>query len=162
MVRQAVQDDAKQIAVIHVRGWQTAYADHIPDDYLSNLRVEDREKDWRSWLTRDHYHVLVSKEAGKVVGYLSYSLRNDPAELTGLYVDPDRKYQGIGSKLMRQFEAETENQERRLWVLSGNDPAIAFYKKFGYIETGETKDSKFGGVSVTEIRMEKLSDHNPP
>ena len=161
MVRQATEADARQIAGIHVRGWQIAYVDHMPEGFLKGLRVEDRERDWRSWLSLDHFHALVSEEEGEVVGYLSYSLRNDPVELTGLYIDPDRKRQGIGSRLMRQFEEETKNQKRRLWVLSGNDSAIAFYRKFGYKESGETKESEIEGMKVREIRMEKLPDHSP-
>ncbi len=161
MVRQAVENDAKQIASIHVRGWQTAYAGHMPEDYLRKLRVEDRERDWRSWLSLDHFRAMVAEEAGEIVGYLSYSLRNDPIELTGLYVDPDRKRQGIGSELMKQFEAETGNQRKRLWVLSGNEPTIAFYRKHGYTESGEGKDLRIGSTCVTQIPMEKLPDADP-
>src|SRR5882672_8389445 len=41
-VRLAEPDDAIAVARVHVRSWQVAYRTLLPDDYLNQLRPEDR------------------------------------------------------------------------------------------------------------------------
>ncbi len=163
MIRSAIDSDAMQIARIHVRGWQTAYADQMPREFLDSLTVSARTKDWLKWLKAEHFRALVYFEEAVILGYAAYSVKTECAELLGLYVDPDHKRRGIGSRLMTQFEEETTNKSRRgLWVLSENDPAIIFYRIFGYQESGETREADVGGVCVRETRMEKLENHIGP
>jgi hypothetical protein len=42
LLRPADPDDAMAVAHVHVRSWQAAYKTLLPDDYLSQLRPEDR------------------------------------------------------------------------------------------------------------------------
>ena len=41
-IREAEPKDARAIAEIHVRSWQAAYRGQLADDYLDELKVEDR------------------------------------------------------------------------------------------------------------------------
>lgn len=42
IIREAVFDDAAQIATVHIETWQTAYQGQIPDSYLNSLDVATR------------------------------------------------------------------------------------------------------------------------
>ncbi|WP_430787700.1 hypothetical protein [Actinoplanes sp. G11-F43] len=50
-IRPATPADAADLAVVHVRTWQAAYAGHVPRDYLDSLEPAQREPGWRRWLT---------------------------------------------------------------------------------------------------------------
>jgi hypothetical protein len=43
-LRRAEPTDAIAVARVHVRSWQAAYRKLMPDDYLDQLRPEDRAK----------------------------------------------------------------------------------------------------------------------
>jgi len=43
-LRRAEPPDAIALARVHVRSWQAAYRKLMPDDYLDQLRPEDRAK----------------------------------------------------------------------------------------------------------------------
>lgn len=156
VIRHATDADCERIAQIHVRGWQTTYAGHMPDDYLASLSVAERAEGWRKWLSADHFAAIVYLEENEILGYAAWSTRSEAAELVGLYIDPDHKRRGIGSRLMTQFESETDDRAgRALWILSGNEPARSFYLSFGYRESGETREADVGGVIVHETRLKK-------
>jgi hypothetical protein len=42
LLRPAEPEDAIAVARVHVRSWQAAYRTLFPDDYLDQLRPEDR------------------------------------------------------------------------------------------------------------------------
>ena len=42
LIRPAKSDDALEVARVHVRSWQAAYRGLLPDDYLDDLRAEER------------------------------------------------------------------------------------------------------------------------
>ena len=47
-IRKAVNEDAKQIAVVHVDSWRTTYTGIVADAYLESLTYESKEKMWRT------------------------------------------------------------------------------------------------------------------
>lgn len=54
-IRQAEISDAEEIAVVHVRSWQTAYPGMIPQDYLDALDPALRAVTWRENLAADRW-----------------------------------------------------------------------------------------------------------
>jgi hypothetical protein len=44
IIRDAELRDARGIAEVHVRSWQTAYAGIVPDEDLAQLSVDEREQ----------------------------------------------------------------------------------------------------------------------
>lgn len=67
-----------------------------------------------------------------------------------LGVDPLHQRQGIGARLLAECEAHLTRPTLRLMVRAGNAPAIALYKKFGYVyirsEAGYYGDGEAGLV----------------
>ena len=46
IIRDAELRDARGIAEVHVRSWQTAYAGIVPDEDLAQLSVDERGQFW--------------------------------------------------------------------------------------------------------------------
>jgi ribosomal protein S18 acetylase RimI-like enzyme len=90
---------------------------------------------------------LLAEEGGQVVGFgvgvleptseiqvMESSVRR-PGRLTELYVDPARRSQGIGARLLREMETWFRAQgcdSVRIEVFAPNQRARAFYRREGY------------------------------
>jgi hypothetical protein len=67
LLRPAEPDDALAVARVHVRSWQAAYRTLIPDDYLDQLRPEDRAQRYNfSSLNPLQPWTIVAAEAGTI------------------------------------------------------------------------------------------------
>ena len=68
-LRPAEPDDAMAVARVHVRSWQVAYRTLLPDDYLDQLRSEDRAKTY-DFANLDPLkpRTIVAADAGVVLG----------------------------------------------------------------------------------------------
>lgn len=69
LLRRAEPDDAIAVARVHVRSWQAAYRTLLPDDYLDQLRPEDRAQkyDFAS-LDPQKPGTIVAVEEGMIYG----------------------------------------------------------------------------------------------
>lgn len=50
-VRNAVREEAAQIAKIHVDSWQVAYKGLMPQSYIEQFTIERRERMWTRVIT---------------------------------------------------------------------------------------------------------------
>ena len=50
-VRPATAADARGIATVRVRAWQSGYRGLIPDDYLDHMSIEENEKRSSNWFS---------------------------------------------------------------------------------------------------------------
>ncbi|MCU1592119.1 MAG: family N-acetyltransferase [Frankiales bacterium] len=147
MVRDARPADARRFEEIRVAGWKAAYSGMVDDDFLASYAVEDervvqRER-WLADLPAGHV-MLVAEAAGGVVGgaILTPSRDDDApdaAELLALYIDPARRFSGVGSGLLTAGFARMPQLLQTLWVLEGNSPARRFYERHGFVPDGGHK-----------------------
>jgi ribosomal protein S18 acetylase RimI-like enzyme len=75
--------------------------------------------------------------------------RRPPATLIVLrsWVEPAFRRRGIGSRLMDAVETwalDWGATDSRLWVSHDNEPAIAFYRRLGYVVIGARPDAEAG------------------
>ncbi|PXY25209.1 hypothetical protein BAY59_24660 [Prauserella coralliicola] len=166
-LRDATQADAHAIARVLVRSWRAAYRGLLPDDVLAGLSVPDREEFWSDVLTSrpPHTRVVVATTAGAVVGFaatgppLVPADRADPTlgDLYALYLSPDVWRRGIGTRLHAAALDRLRScgfAHAGLWVLSGNERALRFYHRHGWIDTGRTQlDRGPGGAELHERRL---------
>ena len=165
-VREAEDADVPGIAVIHVRSWQAAYRDVLPDELLDGLSVSEREGSWRALLDEDEerWLTLVAGRSGSdLVGFCSVATpsRDEDvdsltAEVGALYVDPDHWRQGAGRALLAASLEELGRRRFRdviLWVLPENHAALAFYERFCFeVEEGVEKREERSGRPVIRLR----------
>jgi ribosomal protein S18 acetylase RimI-like enzyme len=82
-------------------------------------------------------YFLVAHHGPKLVGFLEYDEEGGERELHRLYVDPAQKRNGIGSALLRALHERLPFDGRyRVTVSAENTPALRFYERHGFHETG--------------------------
>jgi len=162
LLRPAEPEDAMAVARVHVRSWQAAYQSLLPDDYLDQLRPEDRAGKY------DFTHVdphkpwtIVAAEEGLIHGFATTAPSREPTdygELYALYVDPEHWGRGIGTALVSAARIRLSKLGFRnalLWVLAGNVRADRFYRIDGWLPDGQRRTDAMWGVTVDEIRYER-------
>jgi GNAT superfamily N-acetyltransferase len=162
-VRLAAAGDAPALGLVHVRAWQAAYRGQMPDDYLDELRPEERAAGWERGLRRDRARdpVLVAERDGRVVGFAVLRAAEDPegaGELAAINVDPDHWGTGAGRALLAAAHAELARlgyREAVLWVLPGNRRARRFYEAAGWVADGAERTDEVFGVMVPEVRYRR-------
>jgi len=152
------------VARVHVRSWQVAYRNLIPDAYLDQLRPEERAQRYTfgspdptiPW-------TLVAEEAGAILGFATTSPTHDVdlpgyGELCGFYVDPDRWGIGIGRALISAARARLLDlgfRQAALWVLAGNVRAECFYRSDGWAPDGQHRTDETRGFRIDELRYQR-------
>lgn len=147
IIRVATASDVSGIANLHTESWRIAYRGLMRDDYLDKEIYAEREAVWRDRFQRlpVNQYIVVAEEKGELIGF-ACTYGNDDARwgalLDNLHAAPDRKRQGIGTKLMAataEWCLKTyPTQGLYLWVLEQNIPARRFYERVGgiHVESG--------------------------
>jgi GNAT superfamily N-acetyltransferase len=164
-LRPAQADDAMAVARVHVRSWQVAYRRLLPDEYLDQLRPEDRAKTY-DFANLDPLkpRTVVAAEEGVILGFATTMPSRDAdlpehGELCALYVDPNKWGQGIGAALIAAARANLlalGYRKALLWVLVGNARAERFYRFDQWVADGcRRTDSGWRGIVVNEVRYQR-------
>jgi RimJ/RimL family protein N-acetyltransferase len=165
-VRNANLDDCHAIAAIHVRAWQVVYRGHMPDEFLDHLDIDERTEMWRKLSAKAGRVLVVMDEmTGPICGFCDLIASRDAdaktttAEISAIYVSPDKWGQGIGQELLSAAVARARENgfsELTLWVLDANQRARRFYEKFGFALDGSTKEDDRGdGFVIRDVRYRK-------
>lgn len=99
-------------------------------------RNENRKNDYKE------NGFIVAELNNQVVGFCRYidsnkftrEISDIDCELLALYVKPNLKYNGIGTKLFQFVKNDFKSKHKRkmiLWCLKDNDPSKKFYFKMG-------------------------------
>ncbi|MEX1038834.1 MAG: GNAT family N-acetyltransferase [Acidimicrobiia bacterium] len=164
IIRSAQRGDVSTIAAINVRGWQAAFRDIIPDNFLDRMDSEERRSFvGRMIRTGDPYHVAVAEDAGEVVGYvmlgppISEDLESSGIhELYSLYIEPDRIGTGLGRSLMDhaiQYLRNGDWDGAVLWTFQDAQRTSKFYERAGCYRDGtETIEEIPEGNPVIQVR----------
>lgn len=160
-VRPPVLADARALGPLHNHVWRTAYAGLMPEDYLRERDDDAAVQRWEETISGLDTQgtdargrtTLVAAVAGNIVGFLTVGPGRDAGmsnrlELMALNVHSDFHGMGVARALT---EAGLPDGPSYLWVLDGNDGALAFYRKLGYQLDGATKTHEPTGT--TELRM---------
>jgi ribosomal protein S18 acetylase RimI-like enzyme len=147
-------DDLDEMGRVHVEVWREAYAGLMPADYLAGLDPTHGPRIWRErfgeikdidwWIARD--------EDG-IVGMVTSGPPRDtdppvPLELYAINILRRAHGTGLADELMARAIGD---RPAYLWVLEGNERAIAFYRRHGFTDEGGRKPEPATGV--VEIRM---------
>ncbi|MDV5058887.1 GNAT family N-acetyltransferase [Vibrio diabolicus] len=162
-VRNAVREEATQIAKIHVDSWQVAYKGLMPQSYIDQFTIERRERMWTRVMTEQLAQLIVVERQGEIVGFLSYELPNHTCEdktawVTCCYVSPLHYGQGAGSALLDELETRllsTPVMQISLKALDTNKQGLKFYKKCGFVRTGEEEAEIIDRMTLTDLTLVK-------
>jgi GNAT superfamily N-acetyltransferase len=164
-LRQAVGEDARAIAAVHVVTWQVAYDGIIPADVLDGLSIEHRASKWRETIAGlgSGERLEVAEDGGRVVGFAFTGACKDEdafglGELYAIYVAPSHWGRGAGPALLasaRETLVGAGHDRAVLWVLEDNKRARAFYERDGWVPDGAVKSyGEGGGVRAVRYRVD--------
>lgn len=157
-------EHAPDLARVHVRAWQAAYATILAPDFLAGLSESDRARRWRDILQQPAApsQTLVARtDTDGVLAFVSLGpcrdegAAADQGEIWALYADPAAWGRGLGRALLARAVGELRAQGYRavsLWVLSDNLRGRRFYEACGFAPVaGSAKPFELGGRVVEEI-----------
>ena len=133
IIRQAVQEDARQIADILVEDWKKAYRGIIDSDYLDAMNAEER---YRRELQR--YPIYrVAADGKEILGFTWNEMtegEDSDCEIIAIYIRYSKRKGGIGKALfgdsVNLFRA-AGRKRMIVWCLRDNAEARKFYEKMG-------------------------------
>lgn len=151
-------EDLKQVAQINVQSWQETYKNIVDKDYLNNLSIEKRLEKLLNNYKEGPF--LVAKKNNEVVGFCRYKEYNDEeisneidCELTVLYVKPELKNNGIGTKLINTVKKDLMRKNKKnmiVYCLKENKIGKDFYTKMEGKIIGE-KEIEIGNKVYQEV-----------
>ena len=145
IIRNIKFDDIPNVVDIQINGWLSAYRGIIDDNYLDsmdrNKKIEKMENNYQEG------YFIVAELNKEIVGFTRYydDNRYSPdysvdCELMALYVKPELKYQGIGTKMFNYVVNDFKRMNKKrmiIWCLKDNYPSRKFYEKLGGTLIGE-------------------------
>jgi ribosomal protein S18 acetylase RimI-like enzyme len=153
--------DAQGVGMLHHRAWVDIYAGTLPPEFWDHRTVRGSVARWRGLLldaTPRRVLRVVAHEGKRVVGFAVRGPSRDkpgveparPTEVWSICVDRSLHGGGVGQGLLERCLAPGEPAE--VWVWSGNERAVAFYRRNGFEADGRTFiDERF--PQLVEIRM---------
>lgn len=154
-VRRASPVDAEALGHLHLDVWDDAYTGLMPQQLLDDRRekVAERIDRWREILGSGEGTTLVAAGPDGLVGFASSGVGRDndvdiELELWALYVRAAHWGSGVGYALMQEAIGD---HAAYVWVLAGNERAIAFYERQGFRLDG-TQDEHDEGLHVRMLR----------
>lgn len=152
-VRDAVLDDAFQLAEINYNWWTQSYRGVIDDDFLDTIDLKRKQERMVDFMKNDNWKSirLVYELNGKVSWFVHWGEKRDEdipyeAEIYAIYVDPSVQGKGIWKALMNAI-AETSFKDKKsfyLRTLKNKSETRWFYEKlWGKVFT--EKEHEIGG-----------------
>lgn len=158
MIRKAAIQDASRLAEILIFSKRVAYRTIFNNDKVSfgemqvlplALEYVNRPDMLKNVFVYDDIFVKGMMHISAVSG-------EDTGQISQLYIDPFFQNQNLGSKLLEygeNFLRDLSIPCASLWVLEKNEKARNFYRKKGFIDTGQKKLEQ--GTSEYILRYEK-------
>lgn len=161
-IREAHPHEMDAAARVRAAAWRESFADLVPPDVLDNADawapgVGDK---WAAeMIARGTTYWFGVDQAGKPVAVAHADAAFEPdapasLELKTLYVLDCAKGSGLASALLHR--AVGEDVPAYLWVIEGNEQAIAFYRRHDFEPDGMVKDIVPGWPGGRAARMVRL------
>ncbi|WP_099866154.1 GNAT family N-acetyltransferase [Pararhizobium haloflavum] len=157
-IRSASEEDLPEVGRLLTETWHATY-----DAIHGAEKVDEITQAWHSVgalkanLHRPASEFIVADDGRRIAGtaYASVTARNT-VTLHQLYVHPALQRQGIGLDLFAEMETCFDGASlMRLEVDPKNAAAVAFYRRIGFVETGDAGRDAAPGSTIETIVMEK-------
>ena len=148
MITELTPELVRSAAVCHIECWREAYRGVVPDHLLDAFDVDRLALIWRKRLTGPG-RTFVATVDGVVIGFASAGPGPTGAlQLHSLYVRSAYYGSGVADELI---DAAVGGSACSLWVFEANPRAQAFYRRHGFVLTGERDIERFS--NAVEVRM---------
>lgn len=159
-IREARLADIEAAARVRAQAWRESFTGFLPEEVLDNADAWAPEvaARWAHNMTDRGatYWVGVDKATGSIVGVSHADAATGPDQpttliLKSLYVLDGAKGSGLAVALVRR--AIGDDIRAHLWVIDGNERAIAFYRRLGFEPDGLIQDIEPGWPGGRQLRM---------
>ena len=166
-IRPLLIDELEAALRMKNQGWRQAYRGKLGAETLDSLDegVDAHAEAWRMGFdSQDSVPFVAVDEHGGIVGIAAGGAARgeDPptaVELFMLYVLEEYYGTGLGRALT---DAAIGDAAATVWVLEGNERAIAFYRKLGFAPDGEWEQLSDQWSGLNEIRMVRFASTGTP
>ncbi len=131
----------------------------VPGDNLYSSVEKLREMWDKENKLKDGFGVFVAELEGRVIGFIVYNMKSSDDNIDNIVVVRDEQGKGVGRALVEFVEElartrgfsvlttdTTENTEGVPWK------AYGFWRKMGYVDTGERTPTEFGFKVIPLIK----------
>ncbi|XGI83431.1 N-acetyltransferase family protein [Halorutilales archaeon Cl-col2-1] len=152
-IREAERDDIDEVQEVAHRSWEDTYA-----DILGKEEIDETVEDWYSTETLEDAirmpdsSFLVYEEDSEIGGFSHAVVNGDEADLLRLYVDPDHRRKGIGTRLLHEIRERLSDlgvERLKVFVLADNQVGNSFYQSLGF-EKDDTNETEIEGEPYEE------------
>lgn len=153
--------DVDACTQLHARIWRETYRGIMPDEVVDRLSPEGFRPTWervaqayqQGTVPQDGRAFRVAFVDGEPVGFVMTgpALDDDPPsprQVYALNVAPERQGTGLAQRLLAEAFGDGPGY---LWVARGNDRAVRFYERHGFVLDGTAAEDRHDGL--TELRM---------
>ncbi len=114
------QEDIPQLEALKSVAWIAADKEHYGENQPNFYQKE---------------FTLIARQDRAIIGYITVKIDTGVAQIEPLMVNPERKGQGIGTKLLLKAEEKAYALgAHKVWLETGQDwQAKGFYEKHGYV-----------------------------
>ena len=169
-IRDVTREDAAGLAEVHVAAWMAVYRGLISDAFLDGMSVEEWQARWSQRLGEDELPpVRVAVRGNAIVGFIRLAIPSRDqdagegvAEVAAINVSPDAWRSGIGTALMQDVLERFRRESWRaatLWVVDGNQRAVALYKRLGFTFDGATQAHETMGATLLRMHLDLTALH---
>lgn len=153
-IHEATKGDIEGIRGVARRSWERDYP-----EILSRETIVETVEEWYAPdrlgfdIDSDDAHVILATENGDVIGFAHAVGESGTGTLLRLYVDPDHRDRGVGTRLLEAAcgaLAEEGCTDVEAMVLEANGPGNAFYRGFGF-EPDRESETTIGGDTHDEV-----------
>jgi len=149
-IRAGVPDDAEVLAAFAAHTFSQAFGDlNTPEDLRAHLASAYGPAQQRKELLDPTMRTLLAHVDGRLVGFAQLARTQPPACVTAedpvamhrFYLDQSVHGRGVAQRLMAAArDAAQASGGRHLWLTTWdrNARGIAFYRKCGFVDVGET------------------------
>lgn len=159
-IKKAAAQDAQAVSELFAKSWKEAYPGIVPAEYLDSLSGDHWTDMLKAQFGDGPAKGLLAFSGQSLAGAAvlrpsSDSRKPDAGEIMCFYVDPDVHRRGVGSILMKEALSALRQEgypEAFLWVVTGNERAMAFYRHCGFSPDGDSLEVQLGGKVYTDLR----------
>lgn len=124
-----------------------------PDPYLEKELAAD-EQDFKQLLSAQNNRMMIALDNTAIVGLILFHRENTILELDLLLIHADYRKKGIGTTLVQaMLTAHFDAYKCIVYPIRGNEAAIKFYEKLGFINHGIPQNNKHNiyGIAYTDM-----------
>jgi ribosomal protein S18 acetylase RimI-like enzyme len=166
-IRDTTLDDLLGLRTMHAQSWRDAY--ESPENGVTKEWIEERVAPWTSSegieQSRDHFkdifghpdhlHQVAVDANGAIVGFIHVSKNESGQHFEAIYIDKHYYGTGLAQDLMNRALAWSDpSKSMDLDVVSYNERAKAFYKKYKFVEVPGTEDFYAEIIPVITMKRE--------